>query len=337
MRRLVFVTQRLDRTDPILGATVGKVRALAKLVDELVIICDSASDDGLPPNCRVQTFGATSQLARGARMTAALAAELRPRPVGVVAHMVPLYALLTAPLVRPLGVPLVLWYTHWANSSTLRAAERVSTAVASVDESSFPFATKKLHAVGHGIDLDELPCTKQEPSATFRMLVLGRYSRGKGLAEILDAHRQLRERGLDVALTMHGPTGNADERAHLAELRRLATDGARLDGPVPHTSLPEVFARADVLVSNHASPDKAVYEAAAACLPILARHRAFDELVTGIEPRLRFERGDLADAVAALASVPAPERHAIGERLRERVAARHSVDHWAAAILSLCR
>lgn len=337
MRRLVFVTQRLDRADPILGATVGKVRALAARVDEVVVICDSAADQAVPANVRIRTFGASSQVGRGGRLTAALAAELRPRPAGVVAHMIPLYALLAAPLIRPLGVPLILWYTHWADSRTLRAAERVSTAVASVDSTSFPFASTKLHAIGHGIDLEELPCAEPEPSDAFRMLVLGRYSRGKGLEEILRAHAELLGRGLDVRLTMHGPAGNADEQAHLEQLRRLAGDHVRLDGPVPRTSLPELFAHADVLVSNHASPDKAVYEAAAACLPILATHRAFAELVAGIEPPLRFEDGRLADAAARLAAVSPAGRHEIGKLLRERVAAGHSVDHWATAILSLCR
>ena len=59
----------------------------------------------------------------------ALARELRPRPIGVVAHMVPLYAVLAAPVVRPLGVPLVLWYTHWKAHVVVRAAERACSAV----------------------------------------------------------------------------------------------------------------------------------------------------------------------------------------------------------------
>ena len=126
MRKLIFATQKLDPDDPVLAATVPMVRALAARVDELVVLCDSAVPAAVPANARVREFGARTQAERGARFTAALARELRPRPIGVVAHMVPLYAVLAAPLVRPLRIPLVLWYTHWKSHAVVRAAEKVS-------------------------------------------------------------------------------------------------------------------------------------------------------------------------------------------------------------------
>src|SRR3954447_665632 len=182
MRRLIFCTQRLDPADPVLAATVPMARALAARVDELVVLCDSATI-GLE-NATIHEFGAATQVQRGARFAAALARELRPRPLGVVAHMVPLYAVLAAPLVRPLRIPLVLWYTHWKGHAVVRAAERVCTAIASVDERSFPLRSAKVHAIGHGIDLGEFACTP-EPEGDLRALVLGRYSPAKGLETIL--------------------------------------------------------------------------------------------------------------------------------------------------------
>src|SRR5438046_3063419 len=158
MRRLVFATQKLDPADPVLAATVPMVRALAERVDELVVLCDAAVVSAVPPNARVHEFGARTQAERGARFVAALARELRPRPSGVVAHMVPLYAVLAAPAVRPLGIPLVLWYTHWKRHGVLRVAERLSSAVVSVDRTSFPLRSAKLRTIGHGIDVNEFTC-----------------------------------------------------------------------------------------------------------------------------------------------------------------------------------
>jgi hypothetical protein len=130
MRKLVFATQKLDPADPVLAATVPMVRALAARVDELVVLCDSAVPQAVPANARVREFGSATQAQRGAKFVAALAQELRPKPVGVVAHMVPLYAVLAAPIVRPLGIPLVLWYTHWKGHAVVRVAEKLCTAVA---------------------------------------------------------------------------------------------------------------------------------------------------------------------------------------------------------------
>ena len=121
--KLVFITQHVDPGHPALGATVPKIRALASLVDELVVLADSAVEGVLPPNCRARTFRASRRAARGLRFEAALASELGGlRGGAVVAHMCPIYAVLAAPLVRPLGVPLLLWFTHWKASRLLRLA-----------------------------------------------------------------------------------------------------------------------------------------------------------------------------------------------------------------------
>ena len=95
--RLVVVTQAVDRRDPVLGATVPKLRALAERVDELVVLALREGEHGLPANVRVKSIAAPSQALRGARFAAALAPELRRRPVAVLAHMAPIYAVLAAP------------------------------------------------------------------------------------------------------------------------------------------------------------------------------------------------------------------------------------------------
>src|SRR3954453_3980669 len=174
MKRLIFCTQKLDPEDPVLAATVPMARALAARVDELVALCDTATIQ--LENTRIHEFGAATQVERGARFTAALARELRPKPIGVVAHMVPLYAVLAAPLVRPRGIPLVLWYTHWKAHAVVRAAGKLCPAIVSVAERSFRLRWRKLHGIGHGIDVDEFSCTDTPSDGQLRVLVLGRYS-----------------------------------------------------------------------------------------------------------------------------------------------------------------
>jgi glycosyltransferase involved in cell wall biosynthesis len=320
MRRLIFATQKLDPGDPVLAATVPMVRALAARVDELVLLCDTADPDAVPENARVHEFGAPTQLQRGARFTAALARELRGKPMGVVSHMVPLYAVLAAPLARPLRVPLVLWYTHWKGHAVVRAAEKVCTAIASVDERSFPLRSKKVHAIGHGIDLSEFSCT-DAPDGELRALVLGRYSPAKGIETIL--------RGAALA-GVHVELHGSDEtfESYKGGLARLAGD-AELGGPVARAEVPGLFARSHVLINNMraGAPDKVVYEAAASCLPVLASNPVFDDL---LPPELRFERDDpesLAERLRTLDRRRRPE-------LRGLVARNHSVEHWADGLLA---
>ena len=326
MRRLVFATQKLDPGDPVLAATVPMVRALAARVDELVVLCDTAVPSVVPANVTVREFGAPTQAQRGARFVAALARELRPRPIGVVAHMVPLYAVLAAPLVRPLGVPLLLWYTHWKGHAVVRAAEKVSTAVLSVDRRSFPLPSRKVHAIGHGIDVSEFPCAElPDPGDKLRALVLGRYSPAKGLETIVRAAAIA-----GVRVELHG--SDAEFEDYKRGLERLALDvGAdvELGGPVARADIPALFARSDLLINNMraGAPDKVVFEAAASCLPVLASNPVFDDLLPA---ELRFDRDDAAMLAEKLRSLDRRRR----PELRDVVVARHSVDHWADGVLA---
>jgi glycosyltransferase involved in cell wall biosynthesis len=318
MRKLVFCTQKLDADDPVLAATVPMARALAERVDELVVLCDAARSH-VADNVRVLEFGAPTQLQRGARFTAALARELRGCD-GVVAHMVPLYALLAAPRARPRGVPLVLWYTHWKGHAVVRAAEKVCTAVASVDARSFPLPSTKVRGIGHGIDVSEFACT-EAPPPPLRALVLGRYSPAKGLETIL---RAAREAGVHVEAHGSDETFEGYRRALQREFPE-----AQLDGPVPRARLPELFARSHVLVNNMraGAPDKVVYEAAASCLPVLASNPVFDDL---LPDELRFGRDDAPGLAAKLRSLDARRR----PELRDSVVRGHSVEHWADGLLA---
>jgi glycosyltransferase involved in cell wall biosynthesis len=341
--RLVFVTQQVDPRHPALAATVPMLRALAAQVDEVVVLADRALPRVLPENCRVRSFRARRQAGRGAKFESALTAELarRPRPAAVVAHMCPIYAVLAAPLARPLGVKVLLWYTHWNVSRTLRLAERVSNAVLSVDRRTFPLDSPKVRGIGHGIDLAEFTCADGGPAREdLRALALGRYSPAKGLEVVLRAVRLGLDDGLDLRLEAYGPALNPEERAHRDELERLVVEldlgrRVKLGHAVLRSEVPELLARADVLVNNMraGATDKVVYEACAACTPAIASNPAFDSL---LPDELRFDRDDprlLADRLLMLGARPPDERHALGRTLRERVAAQHSVETWASAVV----
>jgi glycosyltransferase involved in cell wall biosynthesis len=333
MRRVVFVTQRVDPDDAVLGATVAKIAALARRVDEVAVIAQHARPVQIADNVVVRTFGAPDRVRRALRLERALAQSLDPRPIGVVAHMIPAYVLLAAPFVRPRRIPLALWYTHWKAHPTLRAAERLATAVLSVDRRSFPLSSTKVRGIGHGIDVEEFSCGEHNGDGALRLLVLGRYSPAKGIETILRGVRAAREDGVEVEVELHGTAGSELERRHRRELERL---GVELGDPVPRPALPALFARADALVNNMraGSPDKVVYEAAASCLPVLASNPVFDELVDGFP--LLFDRDDpssLADRIKTLATMPVDERRRVGRTLRRRVVARHSVDTWAEGVL----
>jgi glycosyltransferase involved in cell wall biosynthesis len=333
VRRVIFITQIIDPDHPVLGATVAKIRALAGHVDEVVAMGLEAVGDSLPPNCRVRTFGAGSRAVRGLRFEAVLASELRPRPIAVVAHMAPVYSELAAPLCRPLRVPLLLWFTHWRASRSLRFGEFLSTKVITADRRSFPLPSRKVVVTGHGIDLDEFPCVPAADHPGFQILSLGRYSPAKGLETVIRAVGSLP----DARLRHHGPATTDEERRCQVELGQLVAslglgDRVELGGPVPRSEVPGLLANADALVNNSrpGAADKVVYEAAASCVPVLASSPVFDEFLPA---SLRFPHEDPSVLADRLRDVGAMDRRALGPELRERVAREHSVDTWVQRVL----
>jgi glycosyltransferase involved in cell wall biosynthesis len=327
MQRLVFLTQAVDPAHPALAATIPKIRALAARVDEVVVLAQSADGAELPGNVEVRTFGASSRPARVVQFERELVRALPGD--AVVAHMIPAYVLLAAPLVRPRRIPLLLWYTHWKATAQLRAAARLATAIVSVDRRSFPLDSAKVRPIGHGIDVSEFGCAERAEHDRVQALVLGRYSPSKGIETILRAVRDVD--GVEVEL--HGSALNDLERRHREE---LATLGVPLGEAVPRAELPALFARSDVLVNNMeaGAPDKVVYEAAAACLPVLASNPVFDDLFAGYP--LFFDRDSpesLAERLRWFGALSAAERAEIGRTLRERVARSHSVDTWAEGVI----
>jgi glycosyltransferase involved in cell wall biosynthesis len=286
-------------------------------------------DGVLPSNCHVRRFGSPSQAGRVRLFLDGLAHELRPRPAAFVAHMVPRYAVLAAPLAVPARVPILLWFTHWKRSRTLVVAERVSRAVLSVDRRSFPLQSRKVVAIGHGIDISAFACApRRSHGGPLRAIALGRTSPAKGYDTIARAAELA-----GVELEIRGASGTAEERA---ERERLLALGARVLDPVPYSEVPALLATKDVLVDNmrEGALDKVVYEAAAACLPVLASNSGFDDV---LPPALRFARRDAQDLAGKLRRLVDVDRDALGRSLRAAVEERHSVDRWAERLLEVAR
>jgi glycosyltransferase involved in cell wall biosynthesis len=333
--RLVFVTQVVDPASPVLGATVAKLRALASRVDEVDVLADGAVERALPDNCRVHLFASRTRIGRGARFERALAEALVRRPAAVVAHMCPIYAVLAAPGARPLGVRVMLWFTHWKASRLLRLAERLSTDVLTVEPRTFPLASPKVRAIGHGIDLSDFVCVQRPGDGGLSLLSLARTSPAKGLETVIRAVALVPE----ARLVQHGPSLTEEERRHRGELERLAGslgvgDRVTIGDAVPRGDVPRLLADADALVNNMRSgaTDKAVFEAAASCVPVLASNPALDAFLPA---ELRFDRDDPESLAGRIRSLAAADRAALGRALRERVEAEHSVEGWADRVVEL--
>jgi glycosyltransferase involved in cell wall biosynthesis len=343
MSRVVFITQQFDPEDPQIAIVVPQVAAIARRVDEVVVIADRIVLAALPTNARAYSFHSATKVGRGLRLLAAVARELPGLRNGrgmVIAHMVPIYAIIVAPIVRPAGVPLVMWWSHWKVDRVVRLAERVCTAVVSVGAGTFALPSKKLITVGQAIDVDTFPRrAAMRASGPLRIVVIGRYSAAKGIGTIVRGAALALEYGVELQLDVYGPALTADSRAEQASLQTLVrelgvTERVQLHGSVSRAEVVRLLAGADLLVNNApGGADRIVYEAAASGIPVLASNPAHTNLLAPDAFYGRNDPEELAGKIEGIARLSPAERDELGRGLRERVAREHSVESWSAGLL----
>lgn len=353
--RLIFVTQRVDADDPILGATVAKLRGLAQRCEELIVITDRVGRHDLPANCTLRTYGARTKIGRGIRYARALIPLLfsRRRPDALIAHMCPIFLVLAAPPAKVVRMPLGMWYTHWAVDRTLRLATALADVALSVDRRSYPIDRPKVLGIGHGIDVAEFTARDAAPpgDGTLRLLALGRTSPSKGFATLVRACALVHAEGLALKVAIHGASTTDEERRHRRELEALI-EAEGLDGvvsvgdAVPRPLVPGLVRAADAVVNTTWSQpaggalDKVVYEAAACAVPVLACNPYFDQFLGGLPVDLLFASdndADLARVLRGFAEADTARREEAGRELRRRVEIGHSVDSWADAVVATVR
>jgi len=341
--RTLLITQTLDPADPLLGFTVGWVRALAARVDRLDVLTLAAPPSGLllPPNVRSFSMGKESGKGRLAmlREFVAVVRRLAPHTDVIFSHMVPRYAWLAA-LIAP-QTPGILWYTQEKQTVELRLALRLVHQVVTAVPESFPLRGRKVRAIGHGIDPTFFTPTAQPPQTDLPLILqVGRLSPIKGQHTVIKALQQPILEGLAWQMVFIGGTPNADSQAYAAALKDRAAQAGLSEritftGALPPEAVRDYYQRAWVAL-NVSPPglfDKAALEGLLMGVPTLVTNPAFATLYGDDETAKGWILPEkAADQSAAFAlrlrdalRLPLEQRHPISERIRANTLEQHSL------------
>jgi len=338
--RGAFFCITIDPADDVAGFIIDWIRTLAARLESLeVIVLEDHSADlktPLPSNVRVLPLGKE----RGYRRPRLFANTQRAlgqalgRADFLFCHMMPLYALVAAPLCRLRGKPLLLWYTHNNVDLKLRLAVRMADRVFTASPQTMNVVTAKKRVVGHGIDTDRFrPGPARPASGPLSVVSVGRLSPRKRIEILVEAAEHLKQQGeLDrFRFILVGQEGTPAQRSYIQSIKdRIEASGLsgsfEFRGAVPNTRIVPVYQAADLFVSMQYETglDKAVLEAAACGLPALAAHESYRPLLGGEAGGLFYPAGRadvLAERLLGLAGFTPDQRQALGLRLREKVVA----------------
>ncbi|OJI07253.1 MAG: hypothetical protein COX02_01740 [Candidatus Vogelbacteria bacterium CG22_combo_CG10-13_8_21_14_all_37_9] len=299
--KLLIITQKVDRQDPILGFFHRWLEEFAKHYEQVLVIALGVGDFSLPTNVRVLSLGKPNQVQSvlGPKkwwrkfiilinFYTYLYLERRNYDQ-VFVHMNPIYLVLAGVYWRLAGRPVGLWYTHRQVDWKLRLAEKLATIIFTAAPESFKLKSPKVIVTGHGIDTAIFACParacppKVKTTEPFVIMAVGRLTRIKHLDILLKASALLREQiNIPFLIRLVGEAVTVEDKKYLSELQTIVKQSS-LEGLVEWTGAvaPEkmraLYCQAGLTVnlSPTGGLDKAVLESLACGVPVLTSNQAF--------------------------------------------------------------
>ncbi len=343
MRLLLFNLAK-DADDPILGFTTRWIQALAKRVEFIHVITMRAGRVEVPGNVRVYSVGkekAYSEPRRAVEFYRHMLWVLRHDRIDVCfSHMIPIFTVLAAPILKAKRIPIVTWYAHPSLTWILKLAHHLSDAMVASVATAYPYRKDKLVVVGQGIDTDIFCADGSPPEEPPMILCVGRLSPVKDHPTLIRAAGLLRERwGKTFRVVVVGGPGGPQDEPYVRSLHRLVEE-LNLQGvisfypPVSQRALPDWYRRCTIHVNLTPTgfADKVAWEAMACARPCLVANEGFRETLGEHADILLFryrDPEDLAYKLGWVLAAPVGERQRIGNYLREQVIRMHSLEELA--------
>ena len=347
--RLLWFNLTTDLDDPVLGFTASWIHEIAKLVRSIRVITMRKGRVNLPKNVKVTSVGKErgyTEPRRAFEFYRHLLRILHQEHIDACfSHMIPIFSVLAAPILRTRGIPIVTWYAHRQRSLTLKLAQGLSDQMVSINLSSYPYPVSKLISLGHGIDTETFkPNATVSPANPPLILFVGRLSPIKDPVTFIRAVRLLtKKHRFQVALI--GPILERDReysRILMEEIEQLRkTVPTQYIGGLLQRQLPEWYQRCFALVncspSDHAL-DKTVLEAMACGKVALTSVLGFEETMKQEASFLLFQASDpkdLASKLAKLLTLPTERVRSMGDYLQRQTLQNHSLNHLAVNLTTL--
>ena len=328
--RVLIITQKVDRADPILGFFHGWLEVFAKHCD-VTVLGQFVGEHHLPENVDVVSLEKEKGRSRIGQVIRfwSLVFGLRKKYDVVFVHMTPIWIILGGPLWMLLRKPMYLWYEARGGGWKLPVALRFVRNVFSASDYGLPARSAKHMIVGHGIDT-EMFCPGGD-RASGLIVTIGRITRTKHLDSILKTFAGL---GADKRLLMVGPTIRKDDQGTLDSLHHLMDELGIRDRvemkTMRHEEVRDLLQRAELLLHACAGGlDKVALEAmACGCLIVSTSHAAKQILP---EECCATEDTFLQKSQAILAT---PDPSELRSRLRSEVVQNHSLQRLVERLLN---
>ena len=278
MRLLVF-TQKVDKTDSILGFFHGWLLELSKKYESIEVICLEKGEFDLPENVTVYSLGKEQNadsrgLSRGFSRIRYVKNFYNYLSVvsgsydSVFVHMNQEYVLLAGLYWKWKKIPVYLWRNHPQGTMLTRLAVLLSTKVFCTSIGSFTARYKKTKVMPVGIDLS-LFTQSVQTRKKYSVCMVGRIAPIKHIELAISATHLLISSGTQISLTVIGPVLPKNILYYdmlKAEVQRLQlTSSVHFVEEMSQETIVEIYGEYELCLNltETGSFDKTIVEAAA--------------------------------------------------------------------------
>ncbi len=324
--RLLIVTQKVDKADPVLGFFHRWLRFFAEAdFANVTVIAQQVGPHDLEKGMTVLSLKKEEGLSRIRQVFRfwRLIWSQREEYDAVLVHMTPIWVVLGFPVWKLSAKPVYLWYEARGARWPLRAALLMVNKAFSASPAGMPVRTKKSVIVGHGIDTGWWnPGNKTRDPGL--IISVSRISPSKRIGLIIEALAQLPSQYRLKIIGRAVTPREVQEKEYLQKVireksleQRVTFDHMSPDG------LRELEREASLLLhASSTSLDKAVLEAmSCGCLVVSCA-----EAVRGVLPeRLRSSTEHLGDRALQVLSLSESDKEALRKELKDIVMRDHGL------------
>ena len=323
--RLLIVTQKVDRTDPILAFFHKWIAEFAERCVHVTVIGQRVGSHDLPENVTVLSLGKELGRPRVFQILRFWMLIIRnaSRYDTVFVHMTPIWMVLGGPLWMVLQKKRYLWYEARGGGWSLPLALRFVKKVFGASSFGLPQPSPKHVITGHGIDTEEFAPEAGNYEEGL-IVAVGRITPIKHFDVILKVLSQLPER---YHLTIAGGTITDRDKEELAHLKTMIN---QLDlrrrvsiSWVDPWDIADLFQRAELSLSACGGGlDKVVLQAMACGCPVVYTGSAAE----GVLPKQCLATNEtMLDTVEDILALSSDDRSRLCNDLRMRVEENHSL------------
>jgi len=334
--KLLILTQKIDRNDPILGFFHKWIEEFTKNFENVTVICLQKGNFDLPDNVKVLSLGKENGKNSFKYIFNFYKYIFRERKNydAVFVHMNPIYVVLGGIFWKIWKKKIYLWYVHQSVDIKLKIAEKFVSKIFTASKSSFLLRSSKILVVGHGIDASCYDCENKNFEKRNIILQVGRITKIKHCDTLIKAFCDLKKKIIDAELWFIGLPINENDKIYQENLIKLSEElqvlnFVKFKGSVPNNQMSDFYCQSSVLINS--SPiglfDKVVFEAMAAKVPVVTSNEFFADYFGKYKDFLLYKEGDINDLQKKIFDVLSQKKlqNEIGEFLFEQVKEKASI------------